>query len=159
MDAAINAEESTKLVVLANKRLDSGVVMNAIAHCVAGIINLVGEAGRSKLKFIDFEDLDGQTHRSISARSFIILRGTDGDIRKVRERAHEAGIPFASFVSTMTGDTYVEQLARTKATPTSGLTFYAIALVGRADELHPITKRYSLWRGESSDGDVGPVAT
>jgi hypothetical protein len=159
MDTPINTEESTKLVVLANKRFDTGVVMNAVAHTVAGLINRIGEDGRSKLKFLDFEDFDGQKHRSISARSFIILRGTDGDIRKVRQRAQEVGIPHVSFVSTMTGDTYVEQLARTRATPTLGLTFYAIALVGHADELHPITKRYSLWRGESSACDVDAVAT
>ena len=144
----VNIEESIKLVVPVNKRLDVGVAMNAIAHSVAGIINHIGEDGRFKLKFIDFEDLNGQKHPSISARSFIILRGTDNDIRKVRHSAQEAGVPFVSFVSTMTGETYVEQLIRTKATPSIELTFYSIALVGRSDVLHPITKRYSLWRGE-----------
>jgi len=145
--------ETAKLVVLVNKRLDSGVAMNAEAHVVAAIINLIGDQGRVSLKFLDFTDANGQVYPGISARSFIVLRGSDGDIRKLRERAREAGLPAVCFTQTMTGDTYVEQLERTKSTQTSELTFYAIALVGRAEVVNPITKKYSLWKGEPPAGE------
>ena len=140
--------ETVKLVALVNKRLDPGVAMNALAHAVAAGVNLIGDEGRTSLKFLDFTDGNGQVYRGISARSFIVLRGTDGDIRKVRQSALEAGLPAVCFTNSMTGETYVQQLERTKATPTQELTFYAIVLVGRAEAVNPITKKYSLWRSE-----------
>lgn len=142
--------KTVKLVVLVNKRLDTGVAMNALAHATAASVNLIGDEGRASLKFLDFTDANGQVYLGISARRFIVLRGSDGDIRKLRQRAIEVGLPAVCFTQTMTGETYVEQLERTKSTPTSELTFYAIALVGRAEVLNPITKKYSLWKGEPS---------
>lgn len=139
-----------KMVALINKRIDTGVALNALAHGVAACVNLIGDEGRASLKFMDFVDGDGEVYPSISARSFIILRGTDGDIRKVRQRAIEAGLPAVCFTHTMTGQTYIEQLGHTKATPSKDLTFYAIVLVGRRDVLNPITGKYSLWRAEQS---------
>ena len=140
--------ETVKLVVLVNKRLDTGVAMNALAHAVAASVNLIGDEGRASLRFLDFTDANGQIYPGISARSFIVLRGSDGDIRKLRQRAIEVGLPAVCFTQTMTGETYIQQLKRTKSAPTSELTFYAIALVGRAEVLNPITKKYSLWKGE-----------
>lgn len=145
-----------KLVAILNKRIETGKVMNALAHCVAGTINVLGEQGRDALKFLDFVDADGQTYPSISARSFVILRGSDGDIRKVRQRAVEAGLAAVCFMESMTGDTYVEQLERTKATSAQDLTFYALVLAGDADVINPITKKFSLWRGEPPTSGFGP---
>jgi len=152
-------EENLKLVVLVNKRLPSGVTMNALAHAVAGLVNLIGEQGRSGLNFLSFSDKDGQVYPSVSARSFIVLRGTDGDIRKLRRAATEAGFPTVCFHDAMTGDTYVEQLERSKTTNTSELTYYAVAVFGRANLLAPLTRRYSIWRSDSDhEAPGGPGA-
>lgn len=141
-------DDGFRLAVILNKRIETGKVMNALAHAIAGAVDLAGESGRQALKFINFIDLDAQLYPDISARSFIILRGSDGDLRKVRQRALEAGLPVVCFVDTMTGGTYLEQLQRTKATPTSALSFYAVALLGKAETLNPITRKYSLWRSD-----------
>jgi len=135
-----------KLVVLVNKHIPPGIAMNALAHTVAGAVNLVGEEGRRAFKFLTFTDRDNQAYPSISARSFIVLRGTDGDIRKVRRHAMEASIPAVCFTNAMTGETYVEQIERSRATPTAELTYFAVAVVGKADAVSSFTKRYSLWR-------------
>ena len=149
-----------KLIALLNKRIEPGKVMNALAHCVAGAVNLIGADGRDALKFLNFTDAQGQAYPSISARSFNILRGSDGDIRKARQRAIEAGIPAVCFSESMTGDTYVEQLERTKGTPTEAMHFYALVLAGHADILNPITKKYSLWRDNPAPTPVqtAPIA-
>lgn len=139
-----------KLVALLNKRIEPGKVMNALAHSVAGAVNLLGAEGREALKFLDFIDAGGQTYPSISARSFIILRGSDADIRKARQHAIEVGIPAVCFSESMTGDTFIQQLERTKGTPTEAMHFYALVLAGRPEILNPITKKYSLWRDNST---------
>src|SRR5437588_752024 len=107
-----DTNDDYKLVALVNKRMELGMgkLMNALAHCVAGAVNLLGEEGRTALKFLDFEDASGQIYHSISARSFIILRGSGGDIRKARRLALESGIKAVCFIETMTQASYVEQL-------------------------------------------------
>lgn len=141
-----------KLVALLNKRLEVGVAMNALAHAVAGAVNLAGDAGRQTLKFLDFEDADGQLYPSISARSFIILRATSADIRKVSAKASDAGLLKVCFTEPMTGGTYTEQLDRSRKVPRAELEFYALVLLGPIDLVQPITRKYSLWRTQSAEG-------
>jgi len=138
--------ENMRLVIAVNKRLESGVAMNAVFHLGAGLVNLIGDGGRETLKFLDFEDGDGQIHRSISARSFIVLRASSSEIRKLREQAQESGVTFADFLATMTGDTYREQLDRTRQTAGDALEYYGIALYGDKETLAPLTRKLSLWR-------------
>jgi hypothetical protein len=140
--------DTVKLVALINKRLESGVAMNALAHATAAAVNLAGQEGRESLKFLDFADADGQVYPGISARSFIILRGTDADIRKLRASAMAAGLPAVAFTNTMTGGTYIEQLERTKVAHAQDLVFYALVVLGNAETLNPLTKKLSLWRSD-----------
>ena len=138
--------EFVRMVAVINKRIDPGVAMNALFHLASGLTNLIGEEGRERLQFLDFEDANGGLHRSISARSFIVLRGTSNEIRKLREASTEAGVPSIDFTSTMTGDTFKEQLERTQLTPFDDLEFYGIALFGDKDTLSPMTRKLSLWK-------------
>jgi hypothetical protein len=146
MDNQTDTNGDFKLVALLNKRIEPGKVMNALAHCVAGAVNKLGEEGRAALKFLVFTDAGGESYPSISARSFIVLRGSDGDIRKARRMAKEIGIEAICFTESMTGETYVEQLARTNATPSEAMQFYALVMVGSAELLNPISRKFSLWR-------------
>lgn len=137
---------NTRVVAIVNKRIEPGVAMNAILHLGAGIVNLMGDDGRQRLQFIDFKDADGKVHRSISARSFIVLRANSSQIRKVYERGKEIGLPSVAFTNTMTGDTYREQLERTELASSDSLDFYGIAIIGERDVVGPMTRKFSLWR-------------
>lgn len=141
-----NTHDGYRLVAVLNKRVETGKTMNALAHCVAGAINLIGDDGRQALKFIDFADRDAQAFPTISARSFIVLRGSDSELRKVRQQGIESGLPVVVFTDTMTGGTYEDQLRRTKETPTAALSFYCVVLVGHTEQIGPITRKLSLWR-------------
>lgn len=136
---------STRVVILLNKTLPPGIAANAIAHLGLGTANAAGDQGRENLKFLDFIDRDGQSHRSISARSVIVLRGKPTEIRKLRQQARENGILTVDFSNTMTGGTYREQLQRTAQTSEAELEYYGVALYGPAEKIAPLTKRYSLW--------------
>ena len=99
-----------------------------------------------KMSFINFPDKSGNDHKSISALSLIVLRGTSNEIKKARNKYVEGNIHFVDFLETMTGDTYKEQLIKTANTEYEDLNFYGIIAFGEKEILDPITKRLSLWR-------------
>lgn len=138
-------DRSIRVVVLLNKALGVGVALNAIAHLGMGIANLIGDEGRVQLKFLDFSDGDGQAHRSISARSLIVLRGKSSEIRKLRQEAQAIGLSTVDFTNSMTGGTFQDQLLRTAATKSDALEYFGVALFGPTEKISPLTKRYSLW--------------
>ena len=67
-------------------------------------------------------------------------------IRTARLEAIRAGLPCADFTETMTRDTVLEQIDRTRAIREQALNYWGICLFGRKDILDPITRKFSLWR-------------
>jgi hypothetical protein len=139
-------DDTARLVIAINKVLDPGRALNVACHLVAGITNLVGEDGQNRLKFLEFRDADGGLHQSISARSFIVLRATQGELRKLRLQAREANVPYVDFTQTMTGGTYIDQLERTSRTSDEELEYFGVALFGLKADTEGFTRRLSLWR-------------
>lgn len=137
--------QTHKFVVLVNKSLETGKAMNAIAHSCAGLIACAPEELREKMSFIDFTDKDGNLHKSISGLSLIVLRGTNGELKKARQKFAEGNIHFIDFVESMTGGTYQEQLEKTGALSGDNMEYYCVAAFGEMDVINPITKRFSLW--------------
>ena len=137
--------ETHKFVVLVNKNLEVGRAMNAIAHSCAGLAALAMEEVKEKMSFIDFIDKDESAHQNISGLSLIVLRGTNGELKKARRRFIESNVLFTDFVDTMTGDTYKEQLEKTKEKGTEELEYFCVAAFGEKAVIDPITKRFSLW--------------
>jgi len=141
-----NTHNEYKMIAIINKKLDQGIAMNAIAHLACGLTAHLNTDERQKMNFLSFVDKDDNLHPSISALSLVVKRGTPGNIRTVREKAKDVNIAFVDFTNTMTGDTYKEQLMKTKNTPEADLEYYGILLFGKTDDLFPITKKYSLWK-------------
>ena len=137
--------DSHKFVVLVNKNMDVGRAMNAIAHSCAGLVAVAPETLREKMSFIDFTDKDNEVHRSISGLSLIVLRGTNGELKKARRKFIENDVLFTDFVEAMTGDTYKEQLEKTADKETAALEYFCVAAFGEKSIIDPITKRFSLW--------------
>lgn len=145
-----------KVVALINKRLPTGQALNAIAHLGLGLCAAVGDEGRHILQFLDFVDRDGGVHRSISARSLVVLQGSSGDIRRLRRDALDTGLPCVDFTVTMTGGDYQSQIARTSVTAETELEYFGVITFGKTDILRPITRKYSLWRQKTDDTSVAP---
>lgn len=135
-----------KFVLVLNKNLEPGVALNAAAHMAAGLVSQADASALEQMKFIDFADKDGGIHPHISALSLIVLRATSNEIRKVRTEAKFRKIMFTDFTRTMTGDTYVEQLERTKETAEQDLDYYGVCLFGEKKILEDFTRKLSLWR-------------
>ena len=135
-----------KFIFIMNKKLETGVVMNAAAHMALGLVNRANPEMIDKMKFLDFIDKDEGVHPSISALSLIVKRATSGEIRKARNEALARDVLFTDFTITMTGDTYVEQLEKTKETAEADLQYYGLGLFGEKDVLDTFTRKLSLWR-------------
>lgn len=140
----INASKY-KIVAVLNKKLETGVALNAIAHMGLGLSASVSEEIREEMSFIDFPDKDGVIHPCISALSLIVLKGTAGKVKTTRGLAKEAGLHVIDFLETMTGETYKEQLEKTATTNSQSLNYYGIIIFGEKEKIDPITQKLSLW--------------
>jgi hypothetical protein len=135
-----------KFVVVLNKKLDPGVVLNATAHLVAALMATAGNTDKGNMKFLEYHDADGQVH-PVSGLSLIVLRADNSNkIRAARQRAIDSNILYVDFTESMTGDTYIEQIARTKDLAESDLNYYGLCMFGGKQQIHAITSRFSLWR-------------
>ena len=135
-----------KFVIAVNKTLEPGVALNAVAHTSLGICAKATLEQREQMHFISFVDGSGQTHEPISALSLIVLRATNGELKKLLQAAQECSVLSVDFLQTMTGATYVEQLEKTKSTIQDDLVYYAVGLFGPKDIIDSFTKKLSLWK-------------
>lgn len=135
-----------KFVAVINEKIEMGKALNAIAHMSLGLTNIADEETREKMSFIDFPDKDNEIHKSISGLSLIVLKGRNGEIKKVRRQFAEENILFTDFVETMTGDTYAEQLVKTKELGQEEHNYFGLLEFGEIDVINPITRKLSLYR-------------
>ena len=82
----------------------------------------------------------------ISYYPFIVLAPRNGNqIRTLRQSAIEQGISYTDFAETVLGESADDQLSRTAATLEADLKYFALALFGSAEQLDPLTKKFSLF--------------
>lgn len=134
---------TNKLVAVLNKSIETGKVMNALAHMCIGLGAVIG---KEALRLTDYKDADGGSHPFISECPFIILSENSNKIRKLRHEAIANHIIFNDFTDTMTIGTYQEQLARTEQVKDEHLIYYGIVLFGEWDKVTELTRKFSLWR-------------
>jgi len=139
----MNVSFSNKLVAVMNEKIESGIIMNALAHMCIGFGS---EIGKDALRLTDYIDGDGGSHPSKSEMPFMILKTNSNKIRGLRQAAIEAGIKFVDFTNTMTIGTFVEQIERTKQTKEAELIYYGIVLFGDWDKVSEMTRKFSLWK-------------
>ncbi len=77
---------------------------------------------------------------------YIILRGKSNEIGKAVTEARAQSIECVSFLETMTGGSYVEQMEKTAQTTAENLKFYAAVLYGPWETVSAITKKFSLYK-------------
>lgn len=134
---------ANKLVAVMNEKIESGVIMNALAHMCIGFGS---DIGKEPLRLTDYTDADGGRHLNISEMPFMILKANANKLRTLRLAAHQAGIRYIDFAHTMTIGTYLEQIERTKQTKEEDLIYYGIVLFGDWDKVSELTRKFSLWK-------------
>jgi len=142
----MNSPTTHKFVIILSKKIEPGVAMNAASHMAACLAARASESDRKEMMFIDYIDADGNEHPS-SGLSLIVLKADNSNkIRVARNEAKQKGISFVDFLESMTGDTYVEQQARTKQIKESDLEYFGLCLFGKKEDIDPITRKFSMWR-------------
>jgi hypothetical protein len=141
--AVMSMEFANKLVAVLNEKIEVGVAMNALAHMTLG---LASQFDKNQFHFTDFVDADGGSHPHISKMPFMILKANSSKIRALRHSLIAKNIPFVDFTDTMTKDTYVEQIARTKMTTDANLIYYGIVTFGDWTQVSELTRKFSLWK-------------
>lgn len=139
----MNQPFPNKLVAILNKTLEPGVVMNALAHMVVG---LGAQVGGKDLQLDNYQDKDGYVYPNISQMPFIILRGTSSEMAKIVNQAREQNIIFGTFIQTMTGGTYIEQLENTAKTLQADIVYYGVTLFGEWNIVSHMTRKLSLYK-------------
>ncbi len=142
----MNNEPTThRFVVVLNKKIETGRLMNALGHMAAGFSNMYPD--KDTLRFDNYIDKDGGMHPNISDNPFIVLSSDNSNqIRTLRNALKENNIPFNDFTSTMIVGTFAEQKQRTTETPELELEYYGICFFGEDTKLRELTKKFSLWR-------------
>jgi hypothetical protein len=147
MTDPVAGQTTHKFVVVLNKAIEPGIALNACAHMAACLVAQASEDDRKYMTFVDYRDADGNVH-PVSALSLVVLSAKNSNqIRTARFSALDQDILCVDFTESMTKDTYVEQMERTKGMSEQDLEYWGLCLFGRKEELDPITRKFSLWRG------------
>jgi hypothetical protein len=135
-----------KFVILLNKKLPTGVAINAASHMAACLAARASDNEREQMMFLDYIDNNSNPHPT-SGLSLIVLRADNSNkIRQAKQAAKQADITHIDFLESMTGDSYVEQMARTSQLKEDELEYYGLCMFGEKAALDNITGKFSLWR-------------
>jgi hypothetical protein len=135
-----------RVVVVLNEKVDVGRLLNAAAHLALGFGASRTSEEKAALSLLEYADASGQSHPHISALSLVVLKANCSQLRVLRGRALDAGVPCLDFTSTMTEGTYSDQLERTSRSAADELVYYGVLLFGTRAELDPLTRKFSLFR-------------
>ena len=136
-----------KFVAILSKKVESGKVLNALAHMAVGLGANARPEEREQMGFITYIDKDGTRHPNLSKNSFVILRADNANqIRTVRTQAIEKNITFVDFSAEMQDGTYLEQIERIVQIPEAELDYCGICLFGEIDTVSELTSKFGLWR-------------
>jgi hypothetical protein len=138
-------ENSYRFIAVLNKKIETGLLMNALGHMTAGLA--CANSNKADMCFLEYTDKDGNIHPNISHFPFIVLKAENSNqIRTVRNEAIKRQIIFTDFTSTMTVGTSEDQVNATAKTTENELEYYGVCLFGKTSELREFTKKFSLFR-------------
>jgi hypothetical protein len=112
---------------------------------VLGLASLA-ESGRL---FGDFEVID---YKAADAGGFlasklplIVLRAKPGHLRRLLGELEDVGVTSTAFHSGMVEGNWEDQVERSAVTAAADLELFAVAAIGAAADIDPLTKRCSLY--------------
>ncbi|WP_053002283.1 DUF2000 domain-containing protein [Kordia jejudonensis] len=139
------SNNNKKFVVVLNKKIEMPKLINAVGHITAGLVSLIPD--KAEMKFIKYENGSGGLHPAISEYPYIVLKAKNGNqIRSLRFAAQELGILTNDFVDTMIGISAEAQLNQTIAKKDEELDYWALVMFGDANDINPLTKKFSLFK-------------
>jgi hypothetical protein len=138
------ADNSSKMIVAVNRQLEPGRVMNAMSHALAGLVANITD--KKQIEFLDYPSSAGWSSLIAKAPIIVLRSDNSGHLERLHKEAIDGGLPVNAFVHTMLGASADEQQQATLIADPASLEYWAVALFGGADQLKPLTKRFSLYK-------------
>ncbi len=135
-------DNSKKMAVVLNRRHPAGLLLNAFGHLVLG---LAADLGPLRCELLDYVNERTPLHARISTYPVIVLGAKNANqIRSTYEQACGSDVETNVFVTAMLGASATQQMSQTAEAEPDELEFVGLAMFGRSESLHPLTKRFSL---------------
>jgi len=142
---SLYTDNDKKFLAVLNKKIELPKLMNALGHMSVGLTSLC--ENNEEMQFLQYKDSSATIHPAISKFPYIILSADNSNqIRTLRLAAIEQGILYNDFTSSMLGTSADDQLRKTGDTKEIDLEYFGICLFGSAEQLQPLTKKFSVFR-------------
>jgi uncharacterized protein DUF2000 len=138
-------DRPTKIIVAVNKGLEPGRGLNAGAHAVLGLASMAGGGeGLEEFEVIDYETADAGGFLA-SKLPLVILKASPTHLRRLLDDLSVARVKSTAFHSGMVEGTWQDQVGRSAAAKAEDLELFAVAAIGEAQTIDPLTKRCRLY--------------
>lgn len=145
--ASVNTAATHKFVIVVNEKSPIGKILSATGQLAMSLYDEATPAQRVNMDFIPFMGPLENKLINISTCSFVVLKGSAGQLLTLYAKAKEQKTLSAIFTSTMSYNGIEEDLIqKTASTPLDQVEPYAVALFGSIEEVSPLTKKFSVFK-------------
>lgn len=137
------ADNALKTTIVVNRKHEAGLVLNAVSHLVAGLVDVVG---REPYDFLDYDFEIGVASRLSTYPMIVLAAANSSQVLRAWQDARDHELPCNLFTTAMIGASAQEQRATTRAVPVEEQDCVAVAMFGEAERINPLTKRFSVYR-------------
>ena len=134
-----------KFVAVINRKHELPVTMNALAHAAFGMSGKGRQIGR----LLDYPNNATGFLAHVDESPFIILEAKNSSQLKMLTIAamDNARLTYNVFTTSMIGSSANGQIAATRDAIDEGLDFVVVVLFGLREDVEPLTRRFSLFKG------------
>ncbi|WP_431043450.1 DUF2000 domain-containing protein [Streptomyces sp. P1-3] len=145
-------EHDLRTVIVLNKKLDPGRMLNVTGHLMLALATGMPEADRLRPR--TYVDADGGIHPAISHHPVIVLQAKNSNaLRTLRANLREKGIFCTDFTHTMADGGTEVQMETTRTSPEAELEYYGVCCFGSRAQLDAMTRKFSLVKGTTDSAD------
>lgn len=138
-------ENQKRWVIVLNKKVETGRLMNALGHMMAGLMGNYPNA--EEMKFLQYEDKSGRKYPNISHYPVIVLKADNSNqVRTLHDKLMQENLPHTAFVETMTVGSSESQLQATKELSSEDHEYFGTCFWSGTDKAKELTKRFSLFK-------------
>lgn len=144
---SVNIGATHKFVIVLNEKSPVGKLFSATGQLAMSLLQDATPEQRTYMDFVHWFDPKGNRLTTLSTCSFVVLKGTAGQLFTLHAKAQEQGLLSGIFTNTMSFNGVEEDLMqKTAATPLDQTEPYGVGLFGKIEEVGPLTKKFSVFK-------------
>ncbi|MFC2049242.1 DUF2000 family protein [Chlamydiota bacterium] len=144
---SVNTTATHKYAIVLNEKSPIGKLLSATGQIAMSLYDEATPEMRRHMSFVPFLNPTGNNLITLSTCSFVVLKGSPGQLLTLYAKAREEGLLAAIFTSTMSFNGIEEDLIqKTATTPLDQVEPYGVGLFGQIEQLAPLTKKFSVFK-------------